>query len=185
MDRARVHFDHEHADARTVEEDVMTVLHPALEDGGTLTARAGIHKGCLDRHVSGWPSPMAGEPLSVVVVGAAPRWIAPLVERVNAAARLHEGWDSYGGRPLGPKAAQCGIELLASIGYAGDAPHVVPTPDGNLQLEWTRPDLILQVEVSGGGEVAVLVARGDEVEEWDTGLLGDDRLAALLSWFSR
>jgi hypothetical protein len=105
-------------------------------------------------------------------------WLVELVQNVNAAGRLPSGWDSYGGEQLAPKAAYAALDLLEHIEFRGPAPMVSPSPDGALHLEWSNADLMLAVQVSGGGDVLVLFEEGDAVDEWTTGLYGDDKLRA-------
>jgi hypothetical protein len=147
-------------------------LYPSAPETLSMAAGGGEFRYCAVHHVQ-----HVG---SVIAHGVIPEWLSTYVDDVNAAMRLPINWDSYGGLPLDQKAALGGLELLTNMRYYGPPAHVAPTPDGALHLEWSRPDFVLEIEVERGGEVGVLVARAGDVDEFETGLLGDARLAQLL-----
>ena len=74
-------------------------------------------------------------------------------------AGLPAGWDSYGARPLNPRAVSRSVRLLTSI-VPPDAPEptVVPTRDGGVQFEWHRRGIDVEVRVPPVGEISFVVA---------------------------
>ena len=99
--------------------------------------------------------------------GSLPPWLQPTVDALKRLLELHEGWDSYGGRPVASAAATDAlILLLETMEPETPAPVVVPTVRGGVQLEWHLAGLDLEIEVLGGGRYSLLLAdRGEEREE--------------------
>jgi hypothetical protein len=125
--------------------------------GGTLTAEAPQH----------W---------IITCDGASPAWLQETVEAINRAARLSEDWDSYGACRLQEKAALHAIDLLERSRFGGPAPAVSPSKDGGIHLEWGRRHFGLELEITESGEVSVVLEIEDQIQEWRTTQLGDDRL---------
>lgn len=96
------------------------------------------------------------------------------------------GWDSYGAERLKDKAAAFSIQLMTGVGFGGPSPHVSPTPDGDLRMEWTRGGHELVITVTVDGEVNVTLDCGDDdVNEWDATVFDDLRVAEALQDFAR
>ena len=76
-------------------------------------------------------------------------WISEAVDSLNSLLALEENWDSYGARKVGPEAAFAAIVLLHHVmDDRTPAPSIIPTPSGNIQLEWHRSKIDLEVEVT-------------------------------------
>ena len=100
-------------------------------------------------------------------------------------AGLPAGWDSYGARPLNPRAVWRSVGLLTSI-VPPNAPEptVVPTRDGGVQFEWHRRGIDVEVRVPPVGEVSFIVA-DQTVEHEGEGIpdraLLDDAFARMMA----
>ncbi len=76
-------------------------------------------------------------------------WISEAVDSLNSLLALEENWDSYGARKVSPEAAFAAIILLHHVmDDQTPPPLIVPTPSGNIQLEWHRSEIDLEVEVT-------------------------------------
>lgn len=58
-------------------------------------------------------------------------------------AELKPGWDSYGAPALSLAALKVARVML-------DAPQVVPTPGGGIQLEWHQDGLDIEIVIPAG-----------------------------------
>ncbi len=76
-------------------------------------------------------------------------WISEAVDSLNSLLALEENWDSYGARKVSLETALSTIVLLNSVmDDRTPPPSIVPTPSGNIQLEWHRSEIDLEVEVT-------------------------------------
>ena len=76
-------------------------------------------------------------------------WILEAVDSLNSLLALEENWDSYCARKASPEAAFAAITLLHHVmDEQTPAPSIIPTPSGNIQLEWHRSEIDLEVEVT-------------------------------------
>ena len=76
-------------------------------------------------------------------------WISEAVDSLNSLLALEENWDSYGARKVSLETALSTIVLLNSVmDDRTPPPSIVPTPSGNIQLEWHRSKIDLEVEVT-------------------------------------
>ena len=95
-----------------------------------------------------------------------PDWIDHAVESLNSLLALEENWDSYGASRVDPETAIATLELLASIMETPLVPpSIVPTCRGNIQLEWHRFGIDLEVEVARSGKYSVFYE--DESEHFE------------------
>ena len=76
-------------------------------------------------------------------------WLLSVRDRLRTLMRLEENWDSYGARPVAPGLADATLDILNLIsGPDVPLPSIVPTPNGELQLEWHTNGIDLEVEAS-------------------------------------
>ncbi len=81
-------------------------------------------------------------------VGPMPRWISDVIDSLNSILALEENWDSYGACSVSIETALATITLLCSVmGEKTPLPSIVPTPSGNIQLEWHEFGIDLEVEI--------------------------------------
>jgi hypothetical protein len=97
--------------------------------------------------------------IGVQGTGKRPEWLRSVLEAVARILSLQPGWDSYGAAAISPVTASEALRLLLDL--AGeqdfDAPAVVPTPKGGVQIEWSGPDRLIELELSPGAAPALLV----------------------------
>lgn len=120
----------------------------------------------------------------IEVIMPSPRWLMAMVDEVNRAAQLPQGWDSYGSPRLNVKAAVRAIELLERLSFSGPSPWISPTSDGGLHLEWDRGALSVKLDMDESGDVEVLVEEGDICAEWTSNAFGDGQLHEVLQRIS-
>jgi hypothetical protein len=90
--------------------------------------------------------------VEVAEEGGEPDWLPQVVRRLRELLRLGPGWDSYGARPVDPRAVAAALALLAHVmKRAAEAPQIVPTVHGGVQLEWHSKEAGVEVEVSPKG----------------------------------
>ena len=89
------------------------------------------------------------------------------IEKLNSLLDLDENWDSYGAHRVNVEAVFATIQVLASVLQEDTPlPTFVPTPSGNVQLEWHESGIDLEVEVHPSGIIEVYFE--DEFEKNDT-----------------
>lgn len=126
-------------------------------------------------HLAASP-PVGGKPS-----GAHPRppWLQEFLDGVDRAMRLDDDWDSYGALPLLKQPAVAGFDLLSTLGFGGPAPHVSPTGEGGLHLEWAGGSFGLKLEITPAGRVIAVTDDDGVLQEWTPGP-GDEALRAAL-----
>lgn len=108
-------------------------------------------------------------------------WLLPVVQRISDLARLPEGWDSYGARPLRVRAAQSTLEFLSSVSpVTSQGPAVSLTPEGGLICEWRRGSVSLVVECDPDGELSFYWS--DDASEQEREGKVDTALLVKLLW---
>lgn len=121
-------------------------------------------------------------PRRMRLVGPAEPWMTIAVDRLNDLLGLPAGWDSYGADPLDFDNALAALAMLTRLPH-DPLPAMCASPDGEVEMEWSRDDLLLVLVVSG--TFAQPVARalfdsGSGCEEWSTTADDDDRLVGAL-----
>jgi hypothetical protein len=90
--------------------------------------------------------------VEVVEEGEEPDWLRQVVGRLLELLRLGPGWDSYAARAVNPGAVAASLALLGHLmKQAPEAPQIVPTVRGGVQLEWHLEDADVEIEVSPEG----------------------------------
>lgn len=80
-------------------------------------------------------------------------------KEVASLLELGDNWDSYGAEPIDPKNAALILRVAAEVFDAEtDAPHVAPTNNGGIDLDWSAKGLRLQTNVEAE-EGLISVAR--------------------------
>ncbi len=119
--------------------------------------------------------------------GEAPRWLEPTVQALNELLSLPANWDSYGARPIDPKAVSFSLQLLSEVmSPTVPAPLVVPTNRGGVQLEWHTRGIDLEAEIQQLGNISICYEDRQSGDEWEEDLRSDlTRLSDALSELSR
>lgn len=113
-------------------------------------------------------------------------WTRNARERVRALANLELGWDGKNASPIRDAARGQVFGIIDALTKLGmPAPHIVPIPNGGIQLEWRNNVGEFEIEVSPEGAVGFLVV--DSEGEMLAGDVPDTNNAAALtpvtSWF--
>lgn len=100
---------------------------------------------------------VSAEPkLLIKIAGPTPSWLPATVNNLNLLLSLKENWDSYGAHRITPETTIAAIKVLLSVMQEGTPlPAIVPTPSGNIQLEWHRSGIDLEVEVNASGNHSI------------------------------
>lgn len=115
-----------------------------------------------------FPEPYSFEPkmlnVKIPTENELPIWFYETVNALNSLLDLSENWDSYGAYTVNEDAAIATIKLLAFVmeEYT-PLPTFVPTPLGNIQLEWHSFGIDLEVEINPSGKF--LIYFEDEFEK--------------------
>lgn len=84
-------------------------------------------------------------------------WLRRTMEQLTAISSLADDWDSYGARAISPsRIAQAGILVQSIADERAPAPSLVPTPEGNIQLEWHSHGVELEVLLLSEADLEVL-----------------------------
>lgn len=77
-----------------------------------------------------------------------PRRLEEAKSKLLELLKLPENWDSYGAHPIKLEAAVAAFELIALLMEdQTPMPSIIPTPKGNIQLEWHTRGIDLEIEV--------------------------------------
>jgi hypothetical protein len=95
-------------------------------------------------------------------------WIPNAAMTLVALSQLEEDWDSHGGFPSEPCALGSAVQFLGAAANTNwPEPHIVPCSRGNIQFEWSVP------------EVEFAIAPSDKPHAFASGLVGDDEVTFL------
>ena len=110
-------------------------------------------------------------------------WVKPTLEALDSKLQLTPNWDSHGALPIDRRRVLDAIDVLfRTMSSDTEAPWVVPTTDGGIQLEWHREDEDLEVEIGGGEGASIYFHNARTEEEWEISLFENiPRLRALLA----
>jgi hypothetical protein len=113
-------------------------------------------------------------------------WLDTAEKTLNRFAKLEPNWDGYGARPINPAVIQEARDLIARIAdHINEAPVIVPTPRGSIQLEWHRGPRCLELEFESKVMIHYLKwdpAAGIEDENLVT-IYEERKILSLLDWF--
>jgi hypothetical protein len=95
-----------------------------------------------------------------------PGWFRAVRLRIEGLLNLRRDWDSYGADRIRPEVAAVTLDLLWQLlADTDDAPEIVPSSDGGLQLEWHAVGGDLEVEISPVGKRSVWFREGQSKQE--------------------
>lgn len=94
-------------------------------------------------------------------------WIIPILKEISALGDLAANWNSYGGQPIRPEAAEAALDVLLSLLLPTDSlPAIVPTGGGGIMLEWHEKGIDLEIEIRSLFEIHLTIeseAREEEI----------------------
>lgn len=94
-------------------------------------------------------------------------WLWKTVESFNTLLKLKENWDSYGAKRILPETIAATLQLLFAImDDKSPSASIVPTPKGNVQIEWHRSGIDLEIEVTAEGKYSVLYEDHTELTDF-------------------
>lgn len=80
------------------------------------------------------------------IAATSPAWIVAFAQRIQELLTLPDGWDGEHSKALSVTCVMEALEFLfAALSHDTLAPHVVPTSEGGLQLEWHTRGIDLEV----------------------------------------
>lgn len=111
-------------------------------------------------------------------------WIYKATERLAHLVRLGTKWDGHGSVAVDPDFARVVLKFLARPMWRRlPSPHIVPTVNGGLAIEWTKGALRLELEIDPTGTFEAYGGDADTTEEWE----GDVATVAerVIDWIAR
>jgi hypothetical protein len=104
--------------------------------------------------------------------------------RLQELVRLPVGWDGYDAGPVLLDNVVFALSLLDSLlGPNGIPPQIVPSVDGDLQLEWHSPAVDIELHIIAPNNVQAWIVDGETGEETELKLTFDFRPLTL--WFRK
>jgi hypothetical protein len=138
------------------------------------SARVGTLR--LDATLTGRFSSPVSEPLrrlriEVEADGSAPPWLNGVILKLDAIARLPNGWDSYGAPAIEIAAIARTIDTINEVmmEFDGINPSVVPTAHGGVQIEFHTDLEDLEITIAGSVVTASYEERQRGIQ-WDSDL---------------
>jgi len=113
-------------------------------------------------------------------------WLQAAEKMLNHFARLESNWDGYGAERINPVVIREARELITRIAdRTEEAPIIVPTSRGAIQLEWHRGSRCLELEFESQAMIHYLMWDPTAgVEEEDVvPIYAEDKILRLLEWF--
>lgn len=78
-----------------------------------------------------------------------PGWLGEVLQRLLEFTNLPDGWDGYKGSALRWDVGMFALNVLNSIMQSRTpVPHLVPSSEGALQIEWHQKDIDLEIFVT-------------------------------------
>ena len=85
-----------------------------------------------------------------------PTWLPETVNSLNSLLALADNWDSYGACRISHETTLATIQVLCFVmEEQTPLPSIVPTPSGNIQLEWHRFGIDLEVEITSSKSYSI------------------------------
>lgn len=83
----------------------------------------------------------------------APAWLSGVRRKLQELYDLPVGWDGRRARPATRPAVEGTLRVLFAVMRPDSiSPHMVPLPDGGVQIEWHANGHDIEVEVEGNGD---------------------------------
>jgi hypothetical protein len=113
--------------------------------------------GALQREatLTGRSFAVASEPglrlrLTVDANGALPKWVDSALSAIEDLARLSDGWDSYGARPISVDSIVRFFDVMNDLllQFERLQPNLVPTAAGGIQVEFHAPGEEMELSIT-------------------------------------
>jgi hypothetical protein len=106
----------------------------------------------------------------VLVHGAQPAWMEPVVNRLWGFSSLQPNWDGYGARSIEPAAVERAFAFLGAVAERlTESPAVFPTVRGGIEFEWH----------GGQGDLAVTIDRDGNIGLFQENAAPEEQRASL------
>ena len=124
----------------------------------------------------------APEVIELKIGADAPTWVLDALNTFQELLELPPNWNGYGGRPVTGVAVVEALKVLAAFASnVEEAPAIVPTGRGGLQIEWHMNDLDLEISISPNGRITVGWDDNRTGTQWDGDLLENlERVEAMM-----
>ncbi|MBI2691706.1 MAG: hypothetical protein HYX29_07180 [Solirubrobacterales bacterium] len=81
-----------------------------------------------------------------------------LLEKISQLLDLEPGWDTYEATPIDHGSARAAYDFAVEALRRGlPQPHIVPVPDGGIQLEWSQNRFDLEIEFEPHSNIPVFI----------------------------
>ena len=95
-------------------------------------------------------------------------WLASTLTTMGELLKLDDYWDTYGAPKIDPGCVLAVLDFLfAAMQDDTPSPHVAPTSEGGVQIEWHTGMIDLEIEFFPNEEVACFYDTGDMSESFE------------------
>ncbi len=114
-------------------------------------------------------------------------WLPTVTKQLRAIEQLTPGWDSNGADPPNPRILRAAHTLIVCLCEAGliAKPHVNPTRNGGVQLEWESPLRYFELDVDCEQSAAYFFQDEIEGAEVEGRVSVGERLEPILEFVRR
>ena len=97
-----------------------------------------------------------GQKVRIVTNSRAPAWLPETIDSLNSLLALSDNWDSYGACTISHETTLSTVQVLLFVmEEQTPLPSIVPMPSGNIQLEWHRFGIDLEVEITSSKSYSI------------------------------
>lgn len=111
-----------------------------------------------------------GRTIILEIVGEGPFWLDSVYRRFEHLLSLPDNWDSYGAIKISEDAVAQAYRVLSKLNLNDESlPSIIPSNDGNIQLEWHLQNIDIEIEIPSEGMVNLYIedSTGETVKEID------------------
>jgi hypothetical protein len=106
--------------------------------------------------------------LNVRVMGAHADWLVDTIARLNHLLTLESGWDGEQAEEISLDAAARAVDLVVrAAALSTPAPAIIPSPDGNVQIEWHLGGLDIEIVAQPRSVYEVLFEDQQTSDDWE------------------
>jgi hypothetical protein len=120
-----------------------------------------------------------------ILIGELSPGVEAAIKKLLEISTMKPGWDGYRSASISGPAREGALSLLRMIDGLGlPPPRVVPVPGGGIQVEFTKAEKELEIELEPSGQIAFLKTDSEGDEEEGRLAQCDPKLLPLLVWLS-